>query len=151
MRRVHPRASSVWWVTFRRLMWSWQVVQGSQVSLIYTLVGFEISIRGKMHAVWVRASHAFCVSLFVWSMRRCSGHRRHANPTVWRRAHENTKVCELLRAHLTLQPGEALKHHQLREYVDAAAQGTLTVVMRKERTPVRACPLGCLCRAGRAG
>mgnify|MGYP001066402453 FL=1 len=44
---------------------------------------------------------------------------------------------DLLRAHLTLQPGEALKHHQLREYVDAAAQGALTVLMRKERTPVR--------------
>ncbi|GAB4823295.1 hypothetical protein N2152v2_010341 [Parachlorella kessleri] len=54
------------------------------------------------------------------------------------RAHENTKVGELLRAHLTLQPGEALKHHQLREYVDAAAQGTLAVVMRKERTPANA-------------
>ncbi len=57
-----------------------------------------------------------------------------------RRVHENTKVGELLRQHLTLQPGEALKHHQLREYVEAGAQDRLAVVMRKERTPVRVCP-----------
>ena len=50
--------------------------------------------------------------------------------------HENTLLGQLLRAHLTLAPGEALKHHELREYVDAAERGTLTVLLKKERTPV---------------
>lgn len=51
------------------------------------------------------------------------------------RVHENTLVSELLRGHLALQPGEAAKHHALREYNEAGL-GALTVLMRKERTPV---------------
>lgn len=53
------------------------------------------------------------------------------------KVHENTLVSELLRGHLALQPGEAAKHHALREYNEAGL-GALTVLMRKERTPANA-------------
>jgi len=52
--------------------------------------------------------------------------------------HENTLVCDLLRRHLSLQPGEAARHHALREYNEAGLDN-LTVLMRKERTPVGGC------------
>ena len=49
--------------------------------------------------------------------------------------HENTLVADLLRGHLALQPGAAAKHHALREYREAGLE-RLTVLLRKERTPV---------------
>ena len=54
------------------------------------------------------------------------------------RVHENRVVAELLRGHLALQPGEAARHHALREY-NAAGVEALTVLLRKERTPVGGC------------
>lgn len=53
------------------------------------------------------------------------------------RVHENTVVGDLLRGHLALQPGAAARHHALREYNEAGL-GSLTVLMRKERTPANA-------------
>jgi hypothetical protein len=44
-------------------------------------------------------------------------------------------VADLLRSHLALQPGAAARHHAVREYNEAGLEA-LTVVMRKERTPV---------------
>lgn len=55
------------------------------------------------------------------------------------RVHENTKLEDLLQHHLSLQPGEALKHHQLRNYVHAeGSPGGLAVLMKKERMPANA-------------
>lgn len=51
--------------------------------------------------------------------------------------HENTPIAELLGRHLALEPGAAAKHHALREHREAGA-AALTVLLRKERTPVRA-------------
>lgn len=51
------------------------------------------------------------------------------------RVHENTPICQLLAGHLALQPGAAAKHHALREYREAG-QDQLTLLLRKERTPV---------------
>lgn len=53
-----------------------------------------------------------------------------------RRVHENTPISQLLAGHLALQPGAAAKHHALQEYREAG-QECLTVLLRKERTPVR--------------
>jgi hypothetical protein len=44
-------------------------------------------------------------------------------------------MAELLRAHLALRPGEAARHHAVREYNEAGLE-QLTVLLRKERTPV---------------
>ncbi|KAK9809887.1 hypothetical protein WJX72_001076 [[Myrmecia] bisecta] len=48
------------------------------------------------------------------------------------RVDEATVLSELLAPHLTLRPGQAVRHHQLRDYV-AAGISELVVVMRKER------------------
>ncbi|KAL4421032.1 hypothetical protein ABPG77_007507 [Micractinium sp. CCAP 211/92] len=53
------------------------------------------------------------------------------------KVHENTLVSDLLRGHLALKPGEAARHHALREYNEAGLDA-LTVLMRKERTPANA-------------
>lgn len=52
--------------------------------------------------------------------------------------HENTVIADLLARHLALQPGAATKYHTLREYGEAGLPA-LTVLMRKERTPVGGC------------
>lgn len=67
-----------------------------------------------------------------WKFPAAGNECNIADPKV-----EETSTLEaLLRAHLTLQPGVSVKKAELQEYIDVDF-GELTVLLRKERTPVR--------------
>ncbi len=57
-------------------------------------------------------------------------------------------LSEVLNDHLTLLPGEDVRKEEMRPYVEAGLEG-VTVVARKERTPVCVCVV-CVCVCGGA-
>ena len=115
-----------------RAMWS-----GSRGrSLLPLLLVMTMNDGAAAAAAPAAAAAAAAAALFLPATLRPS-YATRSPPANCCRAHENTLVSELLAAHLALQPGAAARHHALREHREAGLEA-LTVVMRKERTPVGA-------------